>query len=513
MTYQPSAKLAVICCSLAAVCLLDLSVASSETTSFHIGNSLTRDSELFAIPAFAEMRDLDHSIGFHTRSASSLTAILGDPNGETVSSAPLYGKFTTALPGNTWSAVTMQPYSGHTLEEEIDSALEFIDLTRSNPANSETVFYVYESWPNRINGSYEEQWLEPLTNLSNPRATRSRAFFDLFYDSLSAETDATLRTIPVGEVLYQFDVAAQQGEIPGYDSVSDLYRDHVHLSFAVGRYVASATTFATLFDETPVGLTKPEDFFLGDSFPLSQEFYEKVHKIIRDVLNQDSHTGVYFPYSDANGDGAVDADDLSLWEDSYPGPQFDVDQDGRIGALDFLSWQRQYNTQPIEFQDSPANLNGEGLVDSADIGIWEGAYQVDDAGDIDADGDSDAFDFLALQRELTPFDPADVNHDRRVDGADLGFWDASYGYSGLVDFDEDGRASALDFLMWQRETTLLETNVLVQAVATVPEPTSLLSCISLLLLHLLTARPPARERTPHRGVRNFKIARMDSQFD
>ena len=486
MTHWHHRKVGIVCCILAGALCLGTTSLYGQSTSFHIGNSLTRDSQPEAIPAFAAMRGQEHSTGFHARGASSLTKIWDLPFDDNVAVDPVYGNFTTALPDYKWDAVTLQPYNGHRLDQEVDSALEYINLTRSKPENADTVFYVYESWPDRNGGTYQEKWTAPIQSLTNPFATRTRAFFDMFYERLSSETDATIRTIPVGEVLYQFDLAAEQGEIPGFDSVAELYRDFVHLKVEVGRYIASATTFATLLDESPIGLTKPDGFFLSESFPLSSGFYSAVNSIIRDVLNSDPHTGVFFPYSDFDNDGAVDAYDLALWEDSYPGPQYDVVRDGRVDGLDFLHWQRRYNTQPQEFDESSANLDGLGLVDDADMRLWEQAYQIDDGGDVDGDGDTDGLDFLALQRAYTPFDPADVNRDRRVDGGDLESWEASYGYGGLVDFDEDGAATGMDFLLWQREAAIGSSSTVVETVQVIPEPGTLASCLSLLGFYSLS---------------------------
>lgn len=474
-------KLAILCCLVGTICLGVDHSSLAQTASFHIGNSLSQDSQFSAIPAFAEIRGHDHAVGFHTRGGSSLTSILEDPNGQIVQVNEDYGNFAAALPEFQWNAITLQPYSGNSLNEEIDSALEFIELTRSNPANADTVFYVYESWPDRLNGTYQEKWLDPLPGQVNPSTVRSRDFFDLFYDRLTDETDAIVKTIPVGEVLYQFDLAAQLGSVPGFDSVVDLYRDHVHMSLDVGRYVASATTFATILNESPIGLSKPEGFFQESSPPLSSEFFTVVNRIIRDVLNSDPDTGVYFPLSDFDDDGVVDSYDLSLWVDSYPGPSYDIDQDGLVNASDFLRWQRTYDTQPLLFDSSFANLDGEGLVDSADLALLQSSYGIDDGGDIDDDGDTDAKDFLALQREFTQFARTDANRDGAVDATDLQFWIDSYGYGGLVDFNEDGTATGRDFLLWQREASFVPANTIIESVTSVPEPNSELSCILLLL--------------------------------
>lgn len=55
----------------------------------------------------------------------------------------------------------------------------------------------------------------------------------------------------------------------------------------------------------------------------------------------------------------------------------------------------------------PSDFDSSGLVDSADINTWENAYGSTAAGDADRDGDTDAFDFLRVQRDYgSTGDPA-----------------------------------------------------------------------------------------------------------
>ncbi len=47
----------------------------------------------------------------------------------------------------------------------------------------------------------------------------------------------------------------------------------------------------------------------------------------------------------------------------------------------------------------PGDFNGDGLVDSTDLGVWQTAYGITNEGDADGDGDSDGRDYLIWQRQ------------------------------------------------------------------------------------------------------------------
>jgi hypothetical protein len=72
--------------------------------------------------------------------------------------------------------------------------------------------------------------------------------------------------------------------------------------------------------------------------------------------------------------------------------------------------------------------------------------------------------------------PADFNGDGRVDGADLTEWRGDFGPSADSDADGDGDSDGNDFLLWQQQ---VGSGVpATSAVASIPEPTGalLLSC-------------------------------------
>ena len=59
--------------------------------------------------------------------------------------------------------------------------------------------------------------------------------------------------VPVGHVLHELNQRMKAGEVPGYKTVWELYKDGIHLN-NVGSYVVGCTFFATLYKENPKGL-------------------------------------------------------------------------------------------------------------------------------------------------------------------------------------------------------------------------------------------------------------------
>jgi hypothetical protein len=78
-----------------------------------------------------------------------------------------------------------------------------------------------------------------------------------------------------------------------------------------------------------------------------------------------------------------------------------------------------------------------------------------------------------------PFDPADFNGNGTVDGADLAIWQAGFGLAGQTnnaagDADANGSVDGADFLVWQRNLTAAGS---VSTSAAVPEPTAIVGWV------------------------------------
>ena len=241
-----------------------------QITSYHIGNSLTWDSQPLSLELYGDEFGVPYQAGYHIHNSWPLKAFINDPNAVTIEPTEQFGKYTDALTNFQWDVVTLQPHTtqSSTLRNDVDSIISIIDLTRSNPANSDTTFYIYEAWPNQQPPSYQVKWTTPLPGGANPFTEMSRDYFDRLYAQVIQETDAQIRTIPVGEVLYELDRAMTKGKIPGFNTITQAYRDNIHLDNRIGRYIASATTFATLSGVDPLTLYKPPGFVPKNLFTL-----------------------------------------------------------------------------------------------------------------------------------------------------------------------------------------------------------------------------------------------------
>ncbi|MDZ4657509.1 MAG: hypothetical protein SH868_08000 [Bythopirellula sp.] len=474
------------------------------TTSYHVGNSLTYDSQPLGIEALATSRGLDHQVGFHIRSGASLQNLLATP--ELTSIDPNeFGTYGQALPSNAWDIVTLQPHSDNapltTLGLDTQSILSFIDLTRSNPANENTNFYIYQTWPQQTGSSYQSLWTNPSPNNLNTQMTRSREYYKNLIERVRGETDANVYMVPVGEVLYQLDIKMRAGQIPGFFSVGQLYRDALHLSFGPGRFVAGVTTFATILGQYPNELEIPDDFYGG---PSSLTFVQKtaILETIRDVLDKHSYSGLKMPASlraDFDNNDIVNQVDLQLLLPSIDVQDpYDLDNDGDVDGRDLLSWQRNFRPQfspEIAAEVALVDLNDDGLVNTADVQIWRNAFGSSAAGDLDQDGDTDGRDLLIWQRSI-PELVGDTNNDLLINGVELAAWQQSYAYWEATDANSDGVINMADYDIWVAENgstwtfphaasappLASQTGNLSAGVVVVPEPgTAVLALLALLL--------------------------------
>ena len=273
--------------------LCSLEFCHAQTTSYHIGNSLTLDSQPLALEQFATQVGLEHTVGFHILESSALNEILEDPLSTTVAPVPQFGTYQQALPNHQWDFVTMQPHVSldnpltpeldpSTLATDVSAILELIDLTRTNPANANTKFYVYSGWPTafRFVGG---QWLTQTADVDTALTAHTRRYYENLINRVRDATDAEVYFVPVGEVLFELDKRIDVGDTePLVDSIIDLYRDFLHLELDIGRYMASITTFTTFFEEDPFQLFRPRWFFPQLMMRSRPNIYEVVNEEVRD---------------------------------------------------------------------------------------------------------------------------------------------------------------------------------------------------------------------------------------
>ena len=257
---------------------------------YRIGNSLTWDSQPPAIAKIAEQRGHEHVVGWHIKCGSPLISIRQNP--EVVCVKPPMGTYLEALSKRKWDVVTIQYHPGKdsTLATDVACVLHFIEEARKHPDNRDTVFYLYSAWPARDLGDYATVWQRDIADDEATPTAHARQYAAHLLKRVRAATDAKVRVIPAGEVLFRLHEKMKAGKAPGYDNVHQLYRDRVHLTHELGRYVAGVTVFSTLYNENPAGLTKPVGTYrkAGKDWPLPEPLAKLIHETVWEVVSGDS---------------------------------------------------------------------------------------------------------------------------------------------------------------------------------------------------------------------------------
>ncbi len=92
---------------------------------------------------------------------------------------------------------------------------------------------------------------------------RCRAYFEELRTILNEEYAGVLKQpiclVPVGDVLYELNERLHANPQKGtdgivYSDIKQFYGDRTHLRPGVGRYIMAMTFYATLYEESPIGL-------------------------------------------------------------------------------------------------------------------------------------------------------------------------------------------------------------------------------------------------------------------
>ncbi|WP_146574987.1 DUF4886 domain-containing protein [Botrimarina hoheduenensis] len=399
--------------------------------------------------------------GFHIRTNSTLEMIASNPNDYTEISS--FGTFDTALTNNHWDHVTLQIFGDFNsdLEGDLQQLANYRDLTLSNPANSATNFYVYQSWPWRTNWN---NWDNPVVDSPTQSTQHSEPYFDLLMNHLDASSPGEFRLIPVGEVLNRVRDEITAGTAPArFNSINRLYRDPIHLN-ATGQYVASTTVYATILKQNPMGLPVPrvgEGAWTEDL--VSDEEAAWFQEIIWDVVWRQRWTGVS-PEGDFDVSTVVDEIDYGLWNDQFGFNEAitaDADKNGRVDSADIAVYQSALN--PV------ADYNQDGRPDAGDYALWAAAYGTvgPSAADGNQDGVVDLADFTIWNDVALAYQAADFNDDGWVNYADLELLVSQFGWKTELESDgnNDGVVDVADYTVWR--DNYLAAASLSQAV---PEP-------------------------------------------
>jgi hypothetical protein len=260
---------------------------------YFTGNSMTDQVSYTGLDTMATGRGHDHAWGRQVIVGSPISWIWDHPN-EGFNETP-YLRYQNALTNYEWDALTVNPTDRHLYDSnggDVPYTLNFLNYARTKSPNVQ--LYVYQRTPRRTETSpgvfapidYPAQWLRPYVSSGNGSiaTTFTRAYYARLMTDLRAQQPADskpVKMIPLGEVVFELDFRIKHGQIPGMTDVNQIYTDASHYT-GIGRYLTGLTFFASLYDETPIGLPVPSQY--GTS--ITPEMALALQNVVADVLAQ-----------------------------------------------------------------------------------------------------------------------------------------------------------------------------------------------------------------------------------
>lgn len=185
---------------------------ASDDTVFMIGNSLTWDT----LPEQVDGAEWNVFCG------KNLQYISENPSGFCV---PTSSAWDTALNASSYDYVTVQPFPGTTLSQDVAIISAWMTLQPG------AVFILHTGW-----GGHDDH-VTKYESSDTSTMTPSAAYFDALEQQLAAlHPGQTIRRTRAAEVLYDIALDIENGDAP-FAELSELYRDEIHMSYGNGRYL------------------------------------------------------------------------------------------------------------------------------------------------------------------------------------------------------------------------------------------------------------------------------------
>jgi PKD repeat protein len=235
-------------------------------SAYFIGNSVTDAINLNGLDALAESKGNTHNWGRHMIPGAPLSWIWEHP-ADGFSESP-YGLYPNALGNYAWDVLSLQPFDRQLdagSGDDVPMAANFINRAKTRSTNLQV--YVYSRWPRKqperaseTADGWNQLWLQTYTGGYDGTNETADYFVKLTNRLRTNHTDIRpARMVPVGQVFHALNNKMKAGQVPGYSSIWQVYSDGIHMT-GMGSYIASVTYFATLYSQTPVGLSVPSQY-------------------------------------------------------------------------------------------------------------------------------------------------------------------------------------------------------------------------------------------------------------
>ena len=262
-----------------------LNAETNTLRTYFIGNSVTDTVRYGELAKLTATRGIRLDWGRTMIPGAPLEWIYTHP-GDGFREEP-FGTWTNALQNFAWDAVSLQPFDRHLYGKnaegkevgDVTLIREFAQLAaRKNP---DVQIYLYARWPRVTSGGkgfdFDKNDYDPakpgsgndlskvddFTARWNAKYTggwdnsnETADYFQALLGEVRKETPFLKKRpllIPVGQAMNELHKMMKAGQVRGYASVHQLYKDGIHLN-ETGSYLVGCTFFATLLKQSPLGL-------------------------------------------------------------------------------------------------------------------------------------------------------------------------------------------------------------------------------------------------------------------
>lgn len=283
---------------------------------YFVGNSVTDTINYDGLAALAASRGIKYEWGRHMIPGAPLSWIVNRTwagMDEGFRSKP-YGNVKNAVENHAWDIISLQPFDRKLVSTNKDGVAEG-DLAMIQkiiePAiakNADVQVYVYSRWPRMtMSGKsvkydkdayrddepgesfdlaklddWSDLWARSFDTKTQAGAVESRAYFEAVVEGVrqaNPKMNKPVLMVPVGDVMDALHRKMKAGQVPGYTSIWQLYKDGIHLN-AQGSYLVGCTYFATLHKQSPVGLPT-EPYKLTDP-SLAKVIQETIWEVVKE---------------------------------------------------------------------------------------------------------------------------------------------------------------------------------------------------------------------------------------
>jgi hypothetical protein len=211
-----------------------------------------------------------------------------------------------------WDAVSLQPFDRHLHGqnkegEDVGDVALVAKLARLAAAkNPDVQIYIYARWPRvTVNGKgvpfdkndydpakpgsgndlskiddYSARWNGKFTG-GWDASNETRDYFETLLREVRNETTSLKNPpllVPVGYVMADLHEQMKAGQVPGWTSIYQFYKDGIHLN-EPGSYLVGCTYFATLLKQSPEDL--PTDPYGKISPALAKMIQQSAWRVVR----------------------------------------------------------------------------------------------------------------------------------------------------------------------------------------------------------------------------------------